>query len=356
MIMKHLSIRHIAILISFLPVSLSVSCDNNGNNIFGCPAEIVKAGKSAALKGDIVSFDGMPVMQISSLCTVDSFLVVTANTKDCPDRMYVLDIHDRLFKGSFIANGRGPDELLNPHCGGMFRSRTGSNSMYIFDLSLCESYAFDVETSINTGHTELSRICRLPGGTLYAYPFKDTMHFVKVPESECFDGMILNPDGSMARKVALYGDVPGYLYFDKLSSADAFFPGTDMMAMAMAMLPQVNFIDVTTGEKHTVAVDRQYGEWEQLLYDDMYTPTICYTAAVPAGNMIVALYHGAPLADWAAGDAPAHLHVFDADGGFLYDLSLAESLKAIAYDTDSGLLYGADTEDRIYQYDMSGII
>lgn len=355
-IMKHLSIRYVVLPVFVMLLTLAVSCDNSNNNIFGCPAEMVKAGKSVTLEGEVVSFDGLPVMQISNLCAVDSFLVLTANVKESADKMFVLDMRGRKFKGSFIANGRGPGELLNPMCCGTFRSQSGRNPMYIFDLSLCESYAFDVEASVNAGQTELSKICRLPDGTLYAYPYRDSLHFVKVPDSECLGGMVLHSDGSVARKVALYEDVPGFMYFDRLSSADAFFSGTDMMAMAMAMLPQVNFIDVNTGEKHTVAIDRQYREWKQLLYDEMYTPTICYMAAIPAGSVVVALYHGVPLADWAAGDAPAHLHIFDADGGFLYDISLAESLKVITYDRNSGMLYGVDMEDRIYQYDMSGII
>lgn len=338
-------------------LSLSFSCSISDDNIFSCNADMTDAEKNIQIKGTLLPFTGQPVMQIYNLHVVDSFLVVKASVKESSNQMFVFNLHSNKYTGtSFITKGRGPNELQNPFCYGSYNIYSDYKPLYIFDLSLRESYAFDVEASVNAGQTQLSKICRLPEGTLYAYPYRDSLHFVKVPAPECLDGMILNPDGSMAKKVALYGDVPGYLYFDKLSSADAFFSGTDMMAMAMTMLPQVNFIDVNTGEKHTVAIDKQYREWKQLLYDEMYTPTICYTAAIPAGSVVVALYYGVTLADWAAGDAPAHLHIFDADGGFLYDISLAESLKAIAYDRNSGMLYGADTEDRIYQYDMSDII
>ena len=81
-----------------------------------------------------------------------------------------------------------------------------------------------------------------------------------------------------------------------------------------------------------------------------------FTAVVPASNLVIALYYGVPLSDWATGNALPHLHVFNTEGKLLHDLRLAESLKAIAYDKSIGILYGADMEDRLFQYDMSGIL
>ncbi len=338
-------------------LSFFISCSRWDDNIFGCKVDLVQAEKSIHIDGSQVSFTDEPVMQIIGLFTVDSFLVVKAKVKDCADQMFVFSLRDNKYTGkSFIAKGRGPSELLNPICCGRIGGRPDSNPMYIFDLSLCESYAFDVEASMNSGKTELSKICSLPEGALYAYPFRDSLHFVKAPEPDCFGGQILNPDGSMVGKVALYDDLPGQMYFDTLSSADAFFSGTDIMAMGMSMLPQVNFINVSTGERHTIAINKKYSEWEKLLYKQGYTRTMCYGAAIPAGSLVIALYYGAPLVDWATGNALGRLHVFNAEGRFLYAISLDEALKNIAYDGNSGMLYGVDMEDRIYQYDMSGII
>ena len=294
-------------------LSLSVSCCNSSKNIFDCPVDMASPVETDALTGHPVTFNKQPAMQIINLHTVDSFLVVKANVKESAKQMFVF-------------------------------------------MSLCEAYTFDIEASMETGKAEMNRICGLPDGTLYAYPFRDSMHFVKRPEPDGMTGMILSPDGSTAKELSMYSGLPGLTYFDKLSSADVFFRNTSIFIMAMSMLPQVNFIDIETGEKHTTAVNRQYRDWEQIFSEDMTAQSIYYTAVVPASNLVIALYYGVPLSDWATGNALPRLHVFNTEGELLYDLRLAESLKAIAYDEYSGILYGADMEDKLFQYDMSGIL
>ncbi len=337
-------------------LSLSVSCCNSSKNIFDCPVDMAAPVETDALTGHPVTFNEQPAMQIINLHTVDSFLVVKANVKESAKQMFVFNLRDKEYAGSFITRGRGAGELLKPICSGTCRCQSDYSFLYIFDLSLCEAYAFDIEASMETGKTEMNRICGLPDGTLYAYPFRDSMHFVKRPEPDGMTGMILNPDGSTAKELPMYSGLPGLTYFDKLSSADVFFRNTSIFIMAMSMLPQVNFIDIETGEKHTTAVNRQYRDWEQIFSEDMTAQSIYYTAVIPASNLVIALYYGVPLSDWATGNALPHLHVFNTEGELLYDLRLAESLKAIAYDEYSGILYGADMEDRLFQYDMSGIL
>lgn len=356
--MKRFSVRWTGTMAAaalFLSVLLSVSCQGGSNNIFGCPEETVSAAGRAVLTGTPLSFEGQPVMQIFNLHAAGPYLLVKARVPDNAGQLFVFRLREREYAGSFLPEGRGPGELLKPMCAGTCSSRTEGSPLYVFDLALGGAYAFDVEASVQSGRTELAEICRLPGGTLYAYPFRDSLHFVKIPEAEGMTGMVLDPDGGVLEKTGLYRGLSGWEHFDKLSSADVFFPGTGILAMAMSMFPQVNFIDLGTGERHTAAVDGPCRDPEPLLAGE--APVIvCYMAAVAARGRLIALYHGTPLAEWAAGNSPAHLHVFSAEGEFLYDLSLNESLKAITYSESTGMLYGADAEDRLFAYDLSEVL
>ena len=71
----------------------------------------------------------------------------------------------------------------------------------------------------------------------------------------------------------------------------------------------------------------------------------------------MALYRGGlTTKEQMDGTKNLHLHVFDWDGNFIYDISLSERLRAIALDESSKTLYGVDTFDNIYKYDMSGVL
>jgi len=52
-----------------------------------------------------------------------------------------------------------------------------------------------------------------------------------------------------------------------------------------------------------------------------------------------------------------HIHVFDWSGSFLYDITVRENVNAMAFDELGGMLYALDrTDNRIYRYDLSGLI
>ena len=92
-------------------LSLSVSCCNSSKNIFDCPASPVETD---ALTGHPVTFKEQPAMQIINLHTVDSFLVVKANVKESAKQIFVFNLRDKEYAGSFITRGRGAGELLKP--------------------------------------------------------------------------------------------------------------------------------------------------------------------------------------------------------------------------------------------------
>ena len=207
------------LILTVLILSVSVSCNNNSDNIFGCHVDKVHAEKSIHFNASSVIFEKQPLIEVINLHTIDSFLVVKGNVKDCAGQMFIFNLNDKKYTGgSFISKGRGPNELHKPCCLGQYGNSSEQNSLYIFDLSHYKAYSFNVEESVKRGETVLSEICKLPDGTLYAYPFRDSLHFIKKPGPDCLDGMVLNQHGGLSETVALYREIPDLMYFDKLSS------------------------------------------------------------------------------------------------------------------------------------------
>ena len=69
----------------------------------------------------------------------------------------------------------------------------------------------------------------------------------------------------------------------------------------------------------------------------------------------MALYCDARFEDWVKEQYMPHIHIFDWDGNFLYDITLDKKLKAIAYDESGDCMYGIDINDEIYRYVFQGI-
>ncbi len=346
--------RILLILFGTVSVLLLASCGDS--NVFDCEAELVTPENELTLDGEEVLLKGGPLIGgILDIQVVDSFLVVKASTKESQDFLYVYSIGGGDFAGSFVTEGRGENELLMPVYGNTYRDPQGRDMLYLFDLSLCKSFGFDVGQSVAEGKTVLHKLGSMPSSTLYANPISDSLHFARYPQPDCIAGDLFDNNGTVIEKTAVYPALSGYDYFDMLTSADAVFPGSKTIAMAMLKLPQVNILNTETGERHTVAVNESYRKWKKIINYEVQPLYYYYMGATASERNLFALYYEVPITDWAKGDFTASLHIFDIDGNFIRAAAFDEQIKAITYDTRTGILYGADQNDRIFRYDLSDL-
>ena len=140
-----------------------VCCGGSNENIFDAPVHKAKAEKSYTLSGSPMELCGEKPDVISDLFVYDSTLLLKGTVKESPFMIHAYSLDDKSFKGSYIAKGRGENELLSPHFEGLVQE-----GIYIFDLNLCSSYCFDYVKSSETHNSELSHLVKLPGNTLYA--------------------------------------------------------------------------------------------------------------------------------------------------------------------------------------------
>ena len=224
--------RILLILFGTVSVLLLASCGDS--NVFDCEAELVTPENELTLDGEEVLLKGGPLIGgILDIQVVDSFLVVKASTKESQDFLYVYSIGGGDFAGSFVTEGRGENELLMPVYGNTYRDPQGRDMLYLFDLSLCKSFGFDVGQSVAEGKTVLHKLGSMPSSTLYANPISDSLHFARYPQPDCIAGDLFDNNGTVIEKTAVYPALSGYDYFDMLTSADAVFPGSKTIAMAM---------------------------------------------------------------------------------------------------------------------------
>lgn len=336
-----------------LSVIILVACGQNNDNIFDAPVRNAKAIEQGSVKGERTCLSGDTIGNISGIYANDSILLLKGVEADSPFLIHVFSTNDDSAVGNFVAKGRGEGELLAPIIKGCQQKK--DRSIYLFDLNLCAAFSLDIKKSVESQKTDLLLLLKLPPQTLDAYPIGED-HIALVPQKDDYICEILDRNGDQIKKISLFPNVPGSDYFEGLSSACVVNQDRRMLAMAMCMLPQVNILDITTGEKSTVAISKDYKNWHKILNDSNDERRIYYTAITQSDKNIIALCMDSAFEEWIKGTKAPHLHIFDWEGNFLNDVTIQENLKTISFDDSTQILYGVDTNDSVFKYDLSDII
>lgn len=332
---------------------VAASCGSNNTNVFDAPVIFSKPHEVCAIEGKKVAFSDYKPIGIVSLYVEDSILLVKAgDPKTSPFQFHAFSLKDLSDKGHFIAKGRGENEMLKPIIRGSVNG--WQDGVYLFDLGLCSSYCLDLTKSMEMQKTNLRQISKLPARTIDVYPMGNHQ-LAFVLEKDDYACVELDMEGNRVSSIPLYPEVSGNQYFDRLSSACALNLERQKLAMAMCMLPQLNMLDVSTGRRKTFAVSKEYRDWEKMLKSDDDARWMHYISVAQSSECIMALYGGCSLMDWLTSAVLPHLHIFDWDGNFLYDVSIKENLNAIAFDESNRRLLGVDKDDEIFEYDLSGL-
>ena len=329
------------------------------NIIKGVPVKLIKAEKTLNLACDSsFRYDFPQSLQMVSLYVQDSILVVRENIGGNMDGRYFkcYSLENGAYLGEYVLRGRGPGEALSPNIRGSFHDASGRECLYVFDISLGRSYGLDLAKSIEERKTEIFTLTDFPVQSLDAYLYRDTLQFVTITDNDRQQYRIMGLDGKEWKTFDILHDVSADDFLPQLSECIVLNQEEGLAAMLMLGLPQMNILDLNTGEVESYAVSPEYVHWRDIISRYDMNSMVYYNAAISSGEHIMALYIGESIADSVDMDC-SHLHVYDWSGRFLYDITLSEVIDAISFDEKTEMLYALDRNaNRIYRYDLSGLI
>ncbi|MCM1502617.1 MAG: TolB-like 6-bladed beta-propeller domain-containing protein [Bacteroidales bacterium] len=294
----------------------------------------------------------------------DSILLLREQKRESNDlHLYkAYSLPDFSYLGEYFMYGRGPGEYLSPDLGGICNLRDMDNRCeYVFDIMQNKSYAFDFVKSTETGRDISYPISELPDETLYAYPFCDTLQFIMNMADKSLHAHISNQDGSNVQTTKMYPGLVSMNNYSQFSNAVAINNERGIIALMMTYLPQLNILNPMTGDIKSFAVDKAYKDWKRIInissLKAIMNTSMYYTCANSASSHIIAVYRNVSPGNLKDSNKGSHIHIFDWDGEFLYDIELNEMLGATAFDPQRKHLYTNDAlTDEIYRYDLSGLI
>lgn len=261
-------------------------------------------------------------------------------------------LNDFAFLGEFINIGRGPGELLSPKIYGEY-GKSDESLCYVFDIQLHRSFEFDLQQSMITGVNAIRPKTELPAGTLFALPYHDSLQFIGILSSNKILYQIMDDSGEVLQTFDIYdNDIYADRNFPQLSCCPLINQDKGLSAMLMLGLPQINIIDLDTGETNVMAVDKDYRKWKKLINSYNMKSILYYNTAWADSEHIFAVYENRTIEDTINNPAGAHIHMFDWNGTFLYDLVVQETVRTVVFDKARGFLYGLDKTGKIYRYDL----
>lgn len=347
----------------FVVIVLCCSC-GRGNIIRDVPVRLVSPERTGLLESDpAFDFDFPECSYCVDIgVTNDTVLLLQDYIMDSDSGTFykAYSLKDYSYLGDALMKGRGANEALWPIYNGDFISpETGKAYCHIEDDMLDNVFLLDLEKSLAEGRTVLHPYTQLSGDVMYVYPYLDTLQYLSDIENNRVYSHIIDSKGNKLKSLLLYEDVPAMQNVPMLCCNNTINPEDGRIAMLMLSLPQVNILDFRTDEVKSVAVDRAYRHWRDIVYlegpESLTNSIAYYRGAISTSEYIIGLYKCELRGSQEEKDV--HLHVFDWDGDFLYDLTIREPLDWVTYDKRTGYLYGLDkSAAEIYRYDLSGIL
>lgn len=335
------------------------SCHST-NIIRKTPVELIQADSSLAFVTDTTLIDAFAeVMNCIDLCFIDDTTLILREASQNEEGFRFFkrySCRSLSYMGEGVTKGRGPGEMLYPYVTGSIFHK-GCNASYLYDSSLSKAYLVDLMQIGDSRTVEVIRSFQLPPDVMYAHPLSDTSQFIVHIESDeiiCsemdFNGMLLN-------RFNLFRNIPASQYLSQLSFCITINPESSEVAMFMLGLPQINILNTQNGMIRSYAVDKSFRNWNKTIRTYDLDTMLYYDSAVSTSEYIFALYRNISLGDRIRNIGNSHIHIFDWNGNFLYDIRVSENIGAMAFDRINRHLYCADESDcSIIRYDLSQLL
>lgn len=354
--MKRKLILSAAGVVLLAAVSFVSSCARTGI-MKDVPVTLVRPDKVVSLSADTTfecTFE--EVMHCYDIKIVSDSIIVfydQASEKD-PYHFKAYSTDTFEYMGAFVQKGRGPGEMVLPNISG---SSTSGRYLCCDDNKSSTAYMVDVGESLRAGMIPVAESFDIPSDVIYWLPLSLSLQFAMRLENREMVLCVMDEGGKAVRKYTPFGGIDGERCMTYFASQFVERGNKRDVAEIMIFFPQINIIDTESGTIRSIAVDRSYRKWKQVIGSMINMDMLSYYfGATATSEYIIASYRHLPLKSMNESGHGTSFHVFDWEGNFLVDIKVSEDIGNITYDSRRNLLYCLDVAGRVIRYDLSGIL
>lgn len=258
------------------------------------------------------------------------------------------------YVGSIIPNGRAEGEMISPHIAKMLPSE---DYLYLSQNSSGDAFAVDVNTSLMIRNTHFIDEFDLLPSIVDWLPLDDSKAFALLYENNEFVCHVVDKEGETLRTFELFKSINASLHSTYLSQYMIYNRYLNKVAVPMIFFPQITILDIENEDYFSIAVDKEYRNWEAVISRRLDMNTIQYYTGLSASpDYLFAVYRKVPLG-MLSKSLGSSVHVFNWDGSLKYDIRVKENISQIAYDDFNNYLYCIDkVEGRIVRYNLETLL
>lgn len=347
---------------SLLIILICICCIDKKENIYIGDMRYISSFKDTLyLDGKPVEIDNLGAMTID---VVDTFFVFVGSQWDNFYQVYSKYSCQRV--GSFVPKGRGRNEL--PTVGfPIFCTGKGNNAVvWLHDRASNSVKMLNLSQSVTQRRTVFEEdwieIKHVPGFK-YLYPINDSILFLhgwNMALRNDYYALYHISDENITILDTIYRSGlqdPGDMFL--FNAFAGFHLKKQKYATAMQFFNQINIysLDKEYGKNIALTVGTDVNRLKDVEETAMPDKFEFYEDMVCTDSLLFAIYANKSRKDWAMMDTlPVDIHVFDWEGNPICLLHVKEKLAKLAIDEEEGILYGMTLGEKVYKYDLTGVI
>jgi hypothetical protein len=256
--------------------------------------------------------------------------------------------------GGFGTQGPGPNELMNIVLNGVDFE---NNRFWINDVSKARLCEIDVKQSLERGECTFNRTVKNLSFSLNALYINDTLLISEGRKANNYSVIWTNPgsetvikDEDEYRKDLSAGEDP-FSYYRSLWRVK---PDKKRMVASMFAINQLNFMDLLSGERFSLAIFKSVPGLEQIVDKKSEIEKWTYYCDLEVTeNYVYALYMNQSHGDVLNVEKEQEIHVFDWEGKALHRYILPHYIKDFTVNEKESAIYGLTAlDEKIYKYTL----
>jgi len=292
---------------------------------------------------------------------IDNFLLFKHH--EGPFFFSLYNLQSNKFVGRFIQRGRGPNEFKNLSYLDEYSLQDNERWLYMSDNNLKRIIKFNLSCYLQSGSTQvellhqyddkqIGRTHIINDSTFLAYMFEQNKNGLRVFYRR-YSTSGMQEEMNFTKK-----NIKNFEEFDKLWGGEQLNQDKTMIVRAMTRMNRIHIFNLNNPKSNITLIPKgqHHISLDELLQQPPSQAIVYYQYVKTTQNYIFALFHNQLLVELDQKPQKVEMHVFDWNGKPIYKLHFDEHIVGFCIDTTRKVMYAFDSEENVYQYDLSEIL
>ena len=345
-------------------IVLCVNCTES-RNIFNTTEQVFDGfEREFWLQAKPIHFDSIAAWPVQ-IYHFDSLLLFEHRSRSASPHFFsIYNLQTNKFIGSFLQRGRGPNEFIELFFYDEHTLQDNDRWLYLTAANEKKIIKFNLSNFLQTGAIDVKLLHEYKGlqmtthilndSTFFAWMFTRSREGMRVFYRKYFSTSDKLEEINLTKR-----DIKDEDEFDILWATERIRQDKKKMVMAMHGMNKIHIFDLEEPKNNITLTpkNQKYESLSDLARLEPLQRITYYNGVTSTQDYIFALFLNQLVFDRHHGQSKGvEIHIFDWNGRPLYKLHVEEHLFGFCIDPIKKIMYAYDSDENIYQYDLSEIL